>query len=75
MFDSEETFKTHLSGIQHNKLIKNDADSDEYDSDDEEFSDDCYQCGAVFTSFETLIDYQRSYLRCDKCQVGLSYKI
>ena len=51
VFDSEDKFRTHLSGIEHNKVVKNeDLDSDEYDSDDEEFSDECNQCEAVFTS-------------------------
>ena len=70
-FESKVKFQTHLSGIQHNKVIEQVNDSDEYDTDDddEEFSEACMECGVVFKSYESLDDHHSNYLSCQECQV------
>ena len=66
IFDSEEKFKTHLTGTEHN-LVKIDDYSE--DSEDEDYSDNCRLCGSTFTTYETFDNHQDSYLQCEKCKV------
>ena len=61
VFHSEEKFRMHLTGIQHNL-----AAEDDYQDDDEEYKDDCRLCKSVFTTYANFDDHQDSYLRCNQ---------
>lgn len=65
-FNSEETYKRHLTGTEHNIPMR---DSYDDDSDDEDYSDDCRYCGAIFTTYEAFDNHQSSYLQCEDCKV------
>ena len=66
VFNSEESYTIHLSGKEHN-LRKIDDYSN--DSEDEDYSDKCRFCGAVFTTYESFDNHQDSYLQCEKCNI------
>ena len=58
--------KEKLSGIQHNR-IEQENESEYYNSDsddDEEYIDNCRQCGAVLRSYEETDDHQSNYIQC-----------
>ena len=46
-FDSEDKFNFHLSGIEHNIVIKDDFDYVDSSDEDEEYSDNCRLCKTV----------------------------
>ena len=69
VFETNDKFKLHLSGMQHNAVQKeSDYEDDESDSDDEEYFDKCGYCGIVFNSIEATDDHQSNYLRCEQCE-------
>ena len=70
-FDTNEKFNVLLSGLQHNRIEKqNDSEYLDSDSeDDDEYTDNCRQCGVVLKSYEETDDHQSNYIQCEKCNV------
>ena len=71
VFDTNEKFDVHLSGILHNRIEKqNDSEHDDLEiHNDDEYNDNCRQCGAVLRSYEETDDHQSNYIQCEKCNV------
>ena len=69
IFESEDKFTKHLTGLQHNsKRIDSEYDDSE-ESEDKDYSDKGRLCGRVFTTYDTFDNHQDSYLHCEKFNV------
>ena len=67
LFPTQEEYKKHLSGLQHNAIKKNEDYEDSESEDD--YIDACGLCGIVLYSYEEVDNHQSNYLGCDEYSV------